>query len=708
LLTHQPDWCIGPITGLVWYVRNPGSKKPSKINFDYPLPNGKRLPDYPNLLETSRRLVRLMRDGPNATLHTGDTLAQFAGALRCLVCSMVLEDKFRFRELTGEDAKDYALRARFGVQSVLDIEDRLDKEWNKLTQRAGFAPTDSADERISKARKVVPLKKGSGANSKLDGFELLRRLGFETEQISGLLSTMLRRFELECHSAGGAEISVEDIEEELVTDEQLRRLLMPLAELYAHRRFLNDALKMHPFNGQSAGVVARQLGREVGRTKLPSIAQAVTFIDRCARWVLHYAPALLAEAGIRFQGDQVKSGGKYTVEVLFKGAKTSGPSSPFPLSTGRGARRGAATLGAGGEETANLSLKRALSFLSVACAVLIAVFSARRASEICGLRSGCINFDAAGDPWMRVFIHKNLQQEVSVPVPRSVVAAISVLEALSKEARETSGTDFLFQRMWNGQVIGLSKEDKLPVFGFGVILGEFSVLVDTPRDDEGRKWIFRPHQFRKLFAVLYVWAYGGRLSTLSWFLMHNDLDMTWRYASDETLGQYIAMADRQKTATVLTQAALGQAEFKGPAAREFNELAASLYDEYAQSTQVISEARLHERIIRHVESAQIVITGFPWGYCGRLCHKTEEAACGASATATQAELLQKGSLVTCGECSLSFDTIEFHPFVVAMMRRNLEVVNAGMAPAIILNASRCVVSACTKRLETWETKRESQ
>lgn len=704
LLRHQPDWCLTPISGLVWRVLNPGDVAPSTIDFDYLLPNGQRLPDHPNLLQTSQRLVRLMRDGPDSSLHTGQSLANFANALKTLVCFMVLGENYRFDGLTNDDINDFCLRAKFGVDTVLDVEDRMDEGWANLTREAGFSESDSADQRREKALTAVPFKSTSSKRLKIDGFELQRRLGIESgKKVSGLVSAMLVRFEMECQSAGNTVVPTEDVEEELVTEEYLRRLLQPVVELYLHRRFLLDTIREEPFEGKSAGEVARGLGREVGRTKLPSLEQASTLIDRCARWVLSYASPLLREVGIEFSQHQASTAGMGTDLQPQETHPLSAPSSPFPLSTVNDVGEDLDAWLPSKSSTRKPNLSQALQFLSVACAVIIAVFSARRASEIRGLKSDCITFDESGRAWMRVYIHKTLQGEVNIPVPRIVVSAVRVLEALSRDAREYSGTEFLFQRMFNGKVLGLSKTDKLPNFGFGRLLRDFSLFVDTPPNEQGGKWIFRPHQFRKLFAVLYVWVYGGRLSTLSWFLVHNDLEMTWRYASDETLGQYIAMANRQRTATVLTQAALGQAEFKGPAARKFNELASALYDEYAQSVQVLSESRLYERIVRHVEAHQIEITGLLWGYCGHSRNAIEESACGVTADATPRERQEMGSLRSCGSCSLSFDTVEFRPFVLSAIQRHSKVVFDKTLPSIIRDASQCVVDACAAKLKSWDS-----
>src|SRR5690606_29124358 len=120
----------------------------------------------------------------------------------------------------------------------------------------------------------------------------------------------------------------------------------------------------------------------------------------------------------------------------------------------------------------------------------------------------CIQRDDLGKPWLRSFIHKTLQTQGTVPVPEVVASAVAVLTRLSARARGITGTAYLFQCNAPGtDAVRWMSRSGAPVFRLWAFTREFGYFVDVPALADGTRWTFHPHQFRRFFAVLYVWCY---------------------------------------------------------------------------------------------------------------------------------------------------------------------------------------------------------
>lgn len=98
------------------------------------------------------------------------------------------------------------------------------------------------------------------------------------------------------------------------------------------------------------------------------------------------------------------------------------------------------------------------------------------------------------------WIEKTLQCWDRIPVPRIVTKAVEVLETASEEIRLETGSRKLFQyKQFAGE----------PVFnlGFQKGLNEFAIHVKVPPLEDGSDWLFKPHQFRRFFSLLYMYRY---------------------------------------------------------------------------------------------------------------------------------------------------------------------------------------------------------
>jgi len=201
------------------------------------------------------------------------------------------------------------------------------------------------------------------------------------------------------------------------------------------------------------------------------------------------------------------------------------------------------------------------------------------------------------------------------PIPEVVASAIAVLEQLSERARAHTGTSYIFQFNHPGTDFyqGIS-QDGVPTFSLGTYLRKFGYFVDVPELDDGTRWTFRPHQFRRFFAILYIWIYElGDWGALSYHLRHFNPEKTRRYASDDELGHIISIADREHTAQVIANAALGKSQVSGFEGNRLKEAAKRLHARMSQRIQVVPERKFNQRILRFVERADVSLHALPWG-----------------------------------------------------------------------------------------------
>lgn len=196
---------------------------------------------------------------------------------------------------------------------------------------------------------------------------------------------------------------------------------------------------------------------------------------------------------------------------------------------------------------ANVGLYELLQVMFGAALFVVGVLSARRSGELEDLRQDCL--DKSGT---RIIFYNRKSSEADMrerevrPIPRVAVRAIEMLKRLASELRKLGlvrGVSVLFAAP--SRMTGLPPT--APVSAYTERL--MDVLCDyleTPLDDQGRRFYIRQHQLRRFFAMLFFWggAFGG-LDTLRWFLGHTDLQHLWNYISEALPGAVLRGAKAQ-------------------------------------------------------------------------------------------------------------------------------------------------------------------
>lgn len=709
----RPAWLLNIFEAHEWTVLNIEGKNPKTLVFNVNVSGGRTLADYPNLYDSIKRVAYGVRTGPLADIESADVQSLVVSNLTTLARWMIDRGIMRFSQLTKADREEYAAAAVYGADNILNSESILERHLEGLIAKGEFREDDEPDIRRIKALRVFPVqRKGSGGLNTIafDRARLLQDAGLSrTGGVRGsVIASLLDEAEAMCgfYQPGvvkaRAQKSRDDFDDKPVSEEHLRRFLMSFKYLYDHRRYLDDAPTNDPFLSSSPRAEARKLGSAVGRTGTVPVEQATHFIERSVRWVLDYAPTLLDLkdwVDATYDADPQGSASALGGHLASRRTWPAGPASPFPITPTR------AKSIAGGQtdqilaesRRGGMALSTAMLSLMTACSVVIAAFTARRASEIVGLKFGCIHIDDSGDPWLQCFIHKTLRVESHIPIPEVVVAAIHVLERLSERGRHLTGTPYLFQCNVPGsdQTYGISKA-KLPNFPVGRHLRNFGYFVDVPRMADGTPWTFKPHQFRRFFAILYIWVYDkADWGALQYHLRHFTSEMTRRYVTENEIGQIIAQADKSRTAEILANASMGLTRIGGNEGMRLQEIAQRLRTGLVKKTEVVSERKFRQRIERLIERTGLSLVAFPWGYCvQRKLHDVRSCNCTGT---VQPDHLQ-ASEVTCNGCECNMVTPSARSFLTAAIQFHRDVVNSSDSPTLIREASRIISQRLSETL----------
>jgi integrase len=700
----RPSWLLDRYEYDEWNVTNIGDQSPKTIVFNVTLAGGAKLSSYPNLYESIKRIAYGVRTGPLAEVESAGAHVVIVNNLITLARWMISNGIERFSMLTKEDRAEYAAAAVYGTQNILNSESLLERHLEALIERCDFQPDDSENTRRSKSKSVFPVKKvvNTGTRVILDRTCILRDAGLEQVGLgrNGVLSSLLDEAEILCgfnpirKKKRVSAKSKDDYDEQPVTEEHLRRFLMSFKYLYTHRRYLEDAPSADPFAFTSPRLEAKKLGAAIGRTGTVPVKQATHLIERSIRWILDYSPKILDlkdQADQAFDKDGPSSINARAEYLNISQIWPTGPASPFPILAAR-VRDIESDDESSIENFSNckgMNLQSATLSLMSACAVVIAAFTARRASEIIGLRVGCVHIDDAGNPWLKCFIHKTTQMESYIPIPEVVIFAVNVLERISERSRNYTGTPYLFQYNVPGtcRTHGISGSN-FPNFDIQSHLRKFGYFVDVPRMEDGSLWTFKPHQFRRFFAILYIWIYDkGDWGALQYHLRHFTNEMTRRYVTESEIGQIVALANKEHTAEILANAAFGITHLAGVEGERFKNIAQDLRRQMTKSVEVISERKFKQKLEKLVERTGLSLVAFPWGYCVE--RKTAQVRV-RNCTNTEFADYERANEITCVGCDCNLVTPSAQHFLATAIQLHRDVADAPDSPAILRKASQAI------------------
>jgi len=644
------NWLKSDYKENLWVIADTRSSSPKrmhKIRFDVIVFDPRRTgetccltdPEYQNMLKTIKAQIFGLRTGRFATVTAAKVHDHMASAIINWASWMILNNIRCFSHLTPQDFEVYRESALYGPGQLLQYAKRLTECVENLRAANLEIPscvTSNARPRLdaTKLLTIANIDAPHGWRDKTTSYELLKIAHEENFYLTPKQRERLL--------AGPPKL-------EKVVNIPLLRMLQPWDYQWRMRNTLHpgNCVQFNAFEDTSPDRVAYDLGVAIGRTETPPVRQTMEIIDRSLRWVLDYAPILLE---LRNQFDELlaenfskETRNNRMKKIVAKFELPVGPGSPNPLD-------------AGTKKIANgISFGTALlEFLPAACFIVIAAFTARRLYEVLSVRAAgpnnddCISSDANGY-YLETYTEKTVRDWERLPCTEVVAAAIEVLRKWSEPARKFSGDVKLFR--YKALIA-----PEAPLFNLKGSLRNFVRFQSLAPTENGDAWEFKPHQFRRFFAIMYFWRYEyGDLSALSQHLRHFNTEMTQIYVTESETGAIFKHAGLEFTTTILAEAAQGKRNVSGPFGERFKEKISRLVQQYRRRTKIVTPNLINETVEKYVEKSSRRLKGFRWGYCacGTAPQQLSAARClqGSAQSNTAVEPdLSKSSPTICGDC----------------------------------------------------------
>lgn len=288
----------------------------------------------------------------------------------------------------------------------------------------------------------------------------------------------------------------------------------------------HDKMLIDPLAGNSVKKMARDLGRQRGRTPTLPPQFLLQLMDHAVVWVFTYADWIIdaIAEGKRLEDIPESKRPKARKVLADKLNAKRPPGAPKIWPAWHGHFKG----------DDPFLFPHLIQFLLLSCAILISSFGARRLHETLNIKKGCVHEIKPRVFELSIYIEKTLQDVDRIPVPAMIAGVIDVLEVLTGPSREFTGDDWLFEVVRkNG--MGESYQRSSDISDTFNKFTEFHGL-EVPQGMES--WQLAAHQLRRGFAIVFYYGFECRdLDALSWFLRHFDPEMTRIYIRTVLPGQ---------------------------------------------------------------------------------------------------------------------------------------------------------------------------
>lgn len=539
------------------------------VPLDWPLPDGTRLLDDENshLLNTILRVFEIERDlrqeGSSAYSHT--SAIEIVRELRRLVYWMKLNSIDSFRNVTFRQARRYLDSYCKGLDFHIQATSRLAAHFDHQLMLGGPARVKS-----------IPLTEH-----------------LELCHIPSSFLPRLPKCRVLYHKASHG-IAFE--KQDRVSDPMAMTVAAiyghaaEIERLWTHREKLNDTLSFNPVP-ETPHLYAKKRGRTGKSTRTIPPELGATYLAGCIHWIFDIGPELISLSRV------VKSKAKNRQHVLLEDtpegqrfneiSKHWGWKQPL-VGNARNGRTG-------------IEFRSAMNtYLLSACFSVILGFTARRGIEVSSLKCNCISGNRESGYWITSYIGKRGTIEAT-PCPEIVVHAVRTILAMYGKT-ETSDEPLFRMRDRTHVISGVTREN----------INEFAKFIDADALPGMREpWVYAKHQFRRLYAIVYVWRYEFPcLASLQFHLRHLHLWMTRIYYSDIAIEEIV---DEQRRLTVwkLKSILTGAVTAKGILGKSIERALSRL-----GSIDLVDEEKLEKKLEDLATRRKIMLKATPWGFCG--------------------------------------------------------------------------------------------
>jgi len=712
-----PSWLLNDIHDNVWHINDEGIAPPLRINWEYALfdPVTQRfsfLTDHENagLLEVAQIFCLSLRNSQVANIESSRGQLSSTRALMLLFAWMRLNYVDRIDQLDSIHFKMYMQAAPWGMASLLEIDRRFDDyvrflkaEGQKMPTRLNAKGADVIDLRKVYLQIGLPPE-----TSNYWGKDFTYKFWHTVDQLYG--NKYVDHHQQYLIGVADEPASVPQTAKSVETHIRVWQLLHDMSHLLPQKCTVNPSRDFVPGEEMTAKKIAAEalkaanIDNDEGLTETIPDLQGFHLLDRAIRWVLMYSNDLLelrqqTIMALKKVGDitnhykRTKCIEKLLQKFSPKQFSASDPSAPWPLDAVNFRER----------ESQNLSILDATGrYLMAACIVVIAAFSARRKMEVLNIKGGepteedsaprAIFIDQDKKPWLWCWIEKTLQKWDRVPIPEVVVKAIEVLEKLTATTRVKNCSRNLFE-------LEMLITEGTAKFDFQHSINLFADFVQVPPLNDGSQWVFKPHQFRRFFALMYMYRYKygehGKFEALSWHLRHLDMEGTKRYIEEIHESDMLKAHRKHIVVDLMSDVLRKERKAAGPGGEamqvQLNEMIREVIkgSEILGGTENPSIARkIAERVMHKLD---IEMVPFLWGYCyayKEIGDGTFHGNCIKEGACANGPDIVRAKPKTCFGCKHLYVDDHFHPYWETAAKKYRQGLDNGMLSDVMADMAR--------------------
>ena len=534
------------------------------VNLTHPLPDGSRLTDQPN-----ERLLQTILDVVEASQPRleGASFAAVIGPLFILIQWMFRRSIHSFGSLLRHHYENFLVDSARGLDVTIDATPRLHSHLQAL---ANMPARDRMGLQVS---------------------ELFAAAGIPPSYIPRLPRT--RRLAT-AYIARGNKALASMPSEPLAQPMRwttLRTRVRAIERLWLLRESLADPAQVQPFPDDVLKRV-RMLGTQGQQTEVIPHAVAMKLLIGSLDMVMTLGPAFLDWEASREPGRGQSQLDRERFEHLNALVQQR---SRFTLV--RATRNVTATT------VAATTFER--THIPISCQVALFAYTGRRKVEVEALESNCVKGEQEEGRHLSAYIAKRQTFE-SRPCPEFVARAVDLMNRYHGHT-PTEVQPLFHLRGRPGPMRLVERLDEFAEF----------VGASTYTDSEGRQrtWHWKAHQFRRLYAIYYIWRYeDSSYLALQHHLGHgSEREAAYyaRLASDENFVELVQEAGLF-TLDKLREVARGDGGFAGG----FSHVIAKRIERARLVLKLTSPKRLEAVLVHLVEEEGLMMQGSPWGYCG--------------------------------------------------------------------------------------------
>ncbi|GAW65503.1 phage integrase family protein [Geoanaerobacter pelophilus] len=725
----KPWWLENYLHANEWRVKDEGISSSQRINWEYPLydPATQRVslltdPENADLLEVAQLFCQAIRDGQISRVESAKNQAFLTRQLMGIFAWMRLNLVYSLDQLDLIHFKMFMRDAPWGLVRLLEMDRRLEEYVRSLRAAGQKMPLRISGKEIDTGKifrliGVDPLLSGSF------GKNFAYKLWNAAADLNGEDFVYFTHLDLidDPEEPKHAPLTVISTSKYVWTWQLMHdmgHLLPQKSRVNPSRDFVHGE-ELSSIKIAAEAHKAANIEYDNGITETIPDVQGFHLLDRAIRWVLMYSYDLLelrrlaVEAIARGSGSDNSSALKGRKYQRFprmlqnfspKQFSSDDPGAPWPLDTTnvKGSR--------------NLSIVDATGrYLMAACAIVIVAFSARRKMEILTIKGGepteednaprAIFIDQDNEPWLWCWIEKTYQKWDRMPIPKLIVKAVEVLEELTTSTRAKNNSRNLFE-------LEMLTTEGTSKFNFQNSINLFADFVQVPPLKDGSRWVFKPHQFRRFFALLYMYRYNygehGKFEALSWHLRHLDMEMTKRYIEEIHQTDMMKAHTKHIVVDLMSEVLRKERKAAGPGGEAMKGQLNEMLREVIKGSEILggkenpSVARkIAERVMLKLD---IEMVPFMWGYCYAykdISDGTFHGNCIKDGADANVPDLARATPKACFGCKHLYVDDNFHSYWVMGAKKYQQAIDGGMLSDVMNDMARKNLAVFVAALERY-------